>query len=93
MGTAGTSWAAFGAINSNYINDYKLSFTSFTKAKKYILRSACTYFPETNARLYVTPVNIYDLQPFISWPRVHKAFQNQDQDPTKVKNSFTMHFL
>ena len=27
------------------------------------------------------------------WPRVHKAFQNQDQDQAQVKNYFTMVFL
>ena len=27
------------------------------------------------------------------WPRVHKAFQNQDQDQSQVKNSFTMPFV
>ena len=27
------------------------------------------------------------------WARVHKAFQNQDQDQAQVKNSFTMNFF
>ena len=27
------------------------------------------------------------------WPRVHKAFQNQDQDQSQVKNSFTIPFV
>jgi len=30
---------------------------------------------------------------FFSWPRVHKAFQSQDQDQAQVKHSFTMDFL
>ena len=28
-----------------------------------------------------------------SWPRVHKAFQNQDQDQGQVKHSSTMDFF
>jgi len=33
--------------------------------------------------------HVYEL----TWPRVHKAFQNQDQDQAQVKKSFTMDFL
>ena len=29
----------------------------------------------------------------LSWPRVHKAFQNQDQDQAQVKHYFTMDIL
>ena len=30
---------------------------------------------------------------FLSWPRVHKAFQNQDQGQAQVKKSSTMDFF
>jgi len=38
-------------------------------------------------------LNIYICSGLQSISPVHKAFQNQDQDQTQVKNSFTMDFL
>jgi len=30
---------------------------------------------------------------YVSWSRVHKAFQNKDQDQAQVKNSYIMAFF
>jgi len=30
---------------------------------------------------------------YVARPRVHNAFQNQDQDQAQIKDSFTMDFL
>ena len=40
--------------------------------------------------LIVSSLHTYEIQ---YWPRVHKAFQNVDQDQAQVKHSFTMDFL